>query len=90
MLRFRFGSFPVTVYVSFLVAAGLLAYLWVDQGTLNTIDGVALFLAYMVIVFVSVLVHELGHAVVGRVFGGAPEIRLEGFGGVTTAKIHRV
>jgi len=89
VLRFRFGSFPVTVYVSFLVAAGLLAYLWVDQGTLNTIDGVALFLAYMVIVFVSVLVHELGHAVVGRVFGGAPEIRLEGFGGVTYPRLQQ-
>jgi Zn-dependent protease len=87
VLRFRFGPFPVTVYVSFLVAAGLLAYLWIDAGSLNTRDAVPLLLAYVAVVFVSVLVHELGHAVVGRAFGGAPEIRLEGFGGVTYPRL---
>jgi Zn-dependent protease len=87
VLRFRFGPFPVTVYVSFLVAAALLAYLWIDAGSLNTRDAVPLLLAYIAVVFVSVLVHELGHALVGRAFGGAPEIRLEGFGGVTYPRL---
>ena len=87
MLRFRFGPFPVTVYVSFLVAAALLAYLWIDAGSLRAMDAVPLLLAYIAVVFVSVLVHELGHAVVGRAFGGAPEIRLEGFGGVTYPRL---
>src|SRR3982751_5687104 len=40
-------------------------------------------LAWILVVFVSVLVHELGHAVVGRLYGGRPEIRLGAFGGVT-------
>ncbi|HWE24421.1 MAG TPA: site-2 protease family protein, partial [Myxococcales bacterium] len=87
MLRFRFGPFPVTVYLSFLVAAALLSYLWIDPGSISSTDGVALFFAYVVIVFVSVLVHELGHALVGRAFGGSPEIRLEGFGGVTYPRL---
>lgn len=36
------------------------------------------------IVFVSVLVHELGHALVGRMFGLAPQIELHGMGGTTS------
>ena len=87
MLRFRFGPFPVTVYVSFLVVAAFLAYLWTGAGSLSTRDAVPLLLAYIAVVFVSVLVHELGHALVGRAFGGAPEIRLEGFGGVTYPRL---
>jgi len=75
VLRFRLGSFPVSVYPSFLLAAALLGYVYMDAWTT--------LLIWIGIVFVSVLVHELGHAVVALVFGGRPEIRLEGFGGVT-------
>ena len=75
MLRFRLGPFPVSVYPSFLIAAALLGYVWSAS--------VPRLLLWIGVVFVSVLVHELGHAVVGRVFGGRPEIALEGFGGVT-------
>jgi Zn-dependent protease len=35
------------------------------------------------VVLVSVLVHEFGHALVGRQFGATPFVRLHGFGGVT-------
>jgi Zn-dependent protease len=35
------------------------------------------------VVFVSIVVHELGHAIAGRRYGAAPFIRLHGFGGVT-------
>jgi Zn-dependent protease len=75
VLRFRLGSFPVSVYPSFLIAAALLGYVYMDAWTT--------LLIWVAIVFVSVLVHELGHAVVALAFGGRPEIRLEGFGGVT-------
>ncbi len=40
-------------------------------------------LAWMFIIFVSVLVHELGHALAGRMFGYQPSIALVGLGGVT-------
>jgi Zn-dependent protease len=86
VLRFPVGPFPVTVSVSFLVAAGLLAYLWIGGGSMAG-DALPLLIAYIGVVFVSVLVHELGHAMMGRAFGGAPEIRLEGFGGVTYPRL---
>ena len=35
------------------------------------------------VMFVSVLVHELGHALAGRHFGAQPAIKLHGFGGLT-------
>jgi Zn-dependent protease len=39
---------------------------------------------WVAVVFVSVLVHELGHAVIGRVFGLVPQIELHGMGGTTS------
>ena len=80
MLRFKVGPFPVSVYPWFFLSAILL--------------GVALdlgfdwrMLAWIFVVFLSVLVHELGHAVVGRLYGGRPEVRLEAFGGVTLPQL---
>ena len=80
MLRFKVGPFPVSVYPWFFLSAILL--------------GVALdlgfdwrMLAWIFVVFLSVLVHELGHAVVGRAYGGRPEVRLEAFGGVTLPQL---
>ncbi len=74
MLRFKVGPFPVIVYSWFFLSAILL-------GAHNGFGW--RMLAWILVVFVSVLVHELGHAVLGRLFGGRPEIRLEAFGGVT-------
>lgn len=36
----------------------------------------------VVVIFVSILVHELGHAFAGRRYGARPEILLHGFGGL--------
>jgi Zn-dependent protease len=80
VLRFRLGSFPVSVYPSFLIAAALLGYV-------SSMDTWQTLLLWISVVFVSVLVHELGHAVVALAFGGRPEIRLEGFGGVTLPRL---
>jgi Zn-dependent protease len=44
---------------------------------------VAFILLWMAVIFVSVLVHELGHAVVSHAYGYRPEITLVGFGGHT-------
>jgi Zn-dependent protease len=74
VLRFKVGPFPVLVFPWFFLSAILLGAGYGFGWRMA---------AWIFVVFVSVLVHELGHAVVGRVFGGQPEIRLEAFGGVT-------
>ena len=77
MLRFKLGPFPVSVYPWFFLSAILLGVAVLDLGFDWRM------LAWIFVVFLSVLVHELGHAVVGRLYGGRPEVRLEAFGGVT-------
>ena len=39
---------------------------------------------FVLAAFLSVMVHELGHALAGKKFGAYPSIYLHGFGGVTT------
>ncbi len=80
MLRFRVGPFPVAVFPSFLMGALFLGFGYGEPWKIA---------AWIFVVFVSVLVHEVGHAVVGRSLGGSPEIRLEGFGGVTFPNVPR-
>jgi Zn-dependent protease len=75
VLHFKVGPFPVSVYPWFFISAVLLGGRGLGFGW-----GM---LAWIFIVFVGVLGHELGHALVGRALGGHPEIRLEAFGGVT-------
>ena len=74
VLRFKLGPFPISVYPWFFLSAVLLG---------PGLDSGWQILAWILVVFVSVLGHELGHAVVGKLYGGRPEIRLEAFGGVT-------
>jgi stage IV sporulation protein FB len=76
VLRFKVGPFPVTVYPWFFLSAILL-------GTFMGLGFDLWMLAWILIAFVGVVGHELGHAVIGRLYGGQPEIRLEAFGGVT-------
>ena len=73
-LRFRLFSFPVQVDVSFLIMAAILGARAGDA---------MLVLIWIGAVFVSVLLHELGHALTGRAFGLAPAIRLYSMGGLT-------
>jgi len=80
MLSFRLGPFPVTVYPWFFLSAVLLG------GNYGFGWQMA---AWIIVVFLSVLIHELGHAVVGRAFGGHPEIHLQAFGGVTFPQFSR-
>lgn len=87
MLSFKVGSIPVEVRPTHLLIAAWLAYMWMPSvqapGTPMQIVVVAL-LAGMFAVFVSILVHELGHAAVARAYGYQPAIVIEWFGGHTT------
>jgi stage IV sporulation protein FB len=72
-LDFSIGRFPVRVHWSFLLIAVLIG---LNSNLLYT-------LSWIVVVFISVLVHELGHAVVAERYGMFPSIQLHSMGGLT-------
>ena len=78
MIRFKLLGFPVSIEPFFWLVIALLG------GALraNSPQAVLLLLVWMLVVLVSILVHELGHALAGRRYGATPEIRLHGFGGM--------
>jgi len=75
MLSFAFGSIPIRVHLSFWFTAAFLG--------MQNQDPLAL-IVFIGVVFLSVLLHELGHAAMGRAFGLAPQIELYAFGGATS------
>ena len=75
MLRFSMFRIPITVRVSFLAVAALL-------GFIATRDPVFI-AAWVVIVFISILIHEFGHAFTARSLGAEVAIELNGVGGLT-------
>ncbi|MCS7270221.1 MAG: site-2 protease family protein [Gemmataceae bacterium] len=77
-IRFRCCGFPVRVHPLFWLAAALLG------GDLIQ-SGLHYWLLWMLVVFVALLVHELGHAVAYRVYGCQAAIILWIFGGLTVA-----
>jgi len=75
-LSFHIGKIPVRVQAWFFVLA---AFLGAASDT-----RLILLLAWVAIVFGSVLMHELGHALTGMAFGLSPSIELHGMGGTTS------
>jgi Zn-dependent protease len=73
-MKFRMGSIPVQVKPTFFLVSAVLGW----QG--QAVD-VAIWVA---VCFVSILVHELGHALVIAHFGGAPSVLLYAGGGLTS------
>ena len=82
-LRFYVFGIPVRVHPLFWLLAGYLGYPTANGLALSTSINVLFFLIlWMLCVFVSILVHELGHALVARRFGWPPEIVLYYMGGL--------
>lgn len=73
-LNFRLAGFPVRVHPLFWLIAVLLGY---SSGDIVQI------LVWVVVVFVSILVHELGHALAFRRYGLSSQIVLHFAGGLT-------
>lgn len=74
-LSFRLGPVPVTIHVSFLLIIALLGL---------GLGGWERVVVWVLVATAAVMLHELGHAVVGRLAGFTPRIDLAGFGGVTS------
>ena len=72
-LRFTAWSFPVEVQPSFWIVAVLLGW----QG--DTLSAAA----WVLVLLVSILIHELGHALAFRRYGHSPRIVLYALGGLT-------
>jgi stage IV sporulation protein FB len=76
-LHFRLFGFPVRVHPFFWIIALLLM---LGGERIDPLEAVV----WVVVVFVSVMVHELGHAFLERHYGGHPRITLHGLGGLTS------
>lgn len=74
-MELKLGSIPVRVQGWFILMALLLGS--------NERDPMKLGI-WVVVVVASVVIHELGHALVGKAFGLAPSIELHGMGGTTS------
>ncbi len=84
MLSFRLGRVPVRVHGSFLLVGIVLGWGVGRGGGAGQASQLALLVGWLTVVFVSVLVHELGHALVARAYGLTPQIDLHGMGGTTS------
>jgi len=75
-LEFRLFGIPVRVSSWFWAAGVFLGYPLLRDGKFPYL------LAWMLVLFVSILVHELGHALMARRFGYSSQILLYHFGGL--------
>jgi len=75
-LRFRLFGFPVEVQLGFWLLALIIGV----RPNRPAIEAVV----WLVVIFVSILIHELGHAFVARRYGQQPSIVLHMLGGVTS------
>lgn len=79
-LRFHIGAIPVRILPSFFLMTVLMGFQEREPQKL---------LVWTVVVLVSVLFHELGHAVTCLAFGIQPSIDLHGMGGTTSWSTRR-
>lgn len=85
-LHFDAFGIPVRVSAYFWIMACLLGYQFgqgFNQGDYGGADP-RVFVIAVVVIFLSILVHEMGHAVLMRWFGFSPRITLYHFGGLAS------
>lgn len=75
MLRFTLFGFPLRVQPWFFLTAFLIGPRVADPMRVGI---------WIVVAFLGVVLHELGHAFAGRAYGLEPHIELHGFGGTTS------
>lgn len=80
MVRFSLFGIPVEIQPWFWISLVLIGYL---GGFSRGADAQELLILALFVLagFLSILVHELGHAGVGRLFGAPTQITLQAFGG---------
>jgi len=99
LIRFRLAGVSVQIHLSHLLISGLIAWsflgwkqaptAWPRDVLANTTapghdrTAILVWLVWTSLVTLSVLVHEFGHAIATRLFGGKPQVHLIGLGGRT-------
>ena len=78
MLRFRLFNVPLEIGPQFWLGSALLG-----GGVATGPNSIALLLIWVACVFVSIVVHEMGHALAARQCGVQPAVELLWLGGVT-------
>jgi Zn-dependent protease len=76
-IKQRFKKISFTIHPGFLMIAALLGF-YQSQGSLM---GAVL---WMLVIFLSVFVHEMGHALTAMFFGQTPHVEFVSMGGVTS------
>ena len=74
-LNWRMFGIPVRVHPMFWIISAAMGWSALE-------DGFQFLLLWVACVFVSILVHEMGHVVMGRLFGSSGHIVLYSFGGL--------
>ena len=82
-LRFTLFGVPVSVSPWFWLGSAFLGYTFLERGVRHL-------LMWVVCVFVSVLLHEFGHAFAVKAFGGRPAVYLVLLGGLCAFRRERM
>lgn len=86
MLRFSFFGFPVEVQWHFWLMAAIVS----GVGSMEGVEGMQLLVLSIAIIFVSILIHELGHALAMRKFHDRRvTITLYSFGGLAQGSLRQ-
>ena len=80
MLRFQLFGIPCVVAPYFWILSAMLGWNFAQSSEY----GLLLLLVWVACVFVSIMVHELGHAFAAQHYGLQPAIALAGLGGLTS------
>jgi hypothetical protein len=79
-VHFRLAGVPVRVHPYFWIVTLIMGMGGFRAGKADPVES----LVWVAIVFVSILVHEMGHATMQRIYGGHPWITLYGLGGLAS------
>lgn len=79
MVRFSLFGIPVEIQPFFWISLVLIGYLGFSDAA--DAQGLLILALFVLAGFLSILVHELGHAGTGRLFGAPTQITLQAFGG---------
>jgi len=77
MIRFTLFGIPVQIQPWFWISLAIIG----GGGSADSKDSILRLLLFLIAGLISILVHELGHALTGRAFGARSEITLQAFGG---------